>query len=109
MTVKETSYRCTGQPAASELFSCNTSVTVCLKSDTKNMLQEAPVAFVLGLGRFSVDYNLKHKHSKHSLACQHEFMMQLLRFWIYFDTIPHAVAWLSCAGFVFGKPTCHLF
>ncbi|KAK9818817.1 hypothetical protein WJX74_005260 [Apatococcus lobatus] len=27
----------------------------------------------------------------------------LIRFWIYFDTVPHAVAWLSCAGFVFGE------
>lgn len=31
-------------------------------------------------------------------------MMQLFRFWIYFDTIPHSIAWLSCAGFVFGEP-----
>ncbi|KAK9863525.1 hypothetical protein WJX84_001657 [Apatococcus fuscideae] len=27
----------------------------------------------------------------------------LIRVWKYFDTIPHAVAWLSCAGFVFGE------
>ncbi len=29
--------------------------------------------------------------------------MQTIRFWVYFDTIPHAVAWLSSVGFVFGK------
>ena len=35
-------------------------------------------------------------------SCDHEHTVQLLRFWRYFDTIPHGVGWLSCAGFVFG-------
>ena len=39
-------------------------------------------------------------------ACRHCWWLLhldwLLRFWRYFTTVPDAVAWLSCAGFVFG-------